>query len=172
MQVTEYLERDSFYCTAATYNLEGAKVPLFSGDVVTVYNYANLNEVNGPNQNANNMTLCARAVNASDYSQLAVAPCFLPNLAAGPYWVLAKADDYEWAIVIGGQPTEEFDDGCTTKQVGVNNAGLWLFSRAPVASKETIQTMHSILEGKGIARSQLYPVAQEGCEYKGAVIKK
>lgn len=171
-QVTEYLQRNTFYCVTATYNQEGATVPGFKGPVVTVYNYANLNKVNGPNQNARNMTLCARAVNSSDYSQLAVAPCFLPNAAAGPYWVIARAPDYAWAIVSGGQPTEQFDDGCTTKQTGINDSGLWLFSRTPVAPDEQITTMKSILEAKGIARSQLLPVAHEGCVYDGAVIKK
>ena len=52
------------YCVAATYNLENATVPFFKGTVVTVYNYANVGAVNGPNQNKNNMTLCARAVDA------------------------------------------------------------------------------------------------------------
>jgi len=172
MQVTQYLELDKFFCTTATYNLEGATVPFFKGDVVTVYNYANENVVNGPNSNAKNMTLCARTVNNSDYSQLAVAPCFLPNYFAGPYWVIDRAPDYAWAIVIGGQPTEVFEDGCTTKQVGTNNAGLWLFSRTPVAPKEQIQTMRTILEKKGIARSQLHPVMHQGCNYTGALIKK
>ena len=45
---------------------------------------ANEGAVNGKNQNANNQTLCARAVDKDDSSKLAVAPCFLPNLLAGP----------------------------------------------------------------------------------------
>merc|ERR1719453_2139326 len=103
-QIVDYQPLSSFYCVAATYDLENAHVPLFHGTVVTVYNYANKDEVNGPNQNANNMTLCARAVNATDSSRLAVAPCFLPNFLAGPYWVLglgtAAHGTYEWAAII------------------------------------------------------------------------
>ena len=84
-------------------------------------------QVNGPLTNAKNMTLCARAVNTTDSSRLAVAPCLLPNILAGPYWILGigKAADgsYDWAVVIGGQPDVKWEDGCTTKESGVNNAG-------------------------------------------------
>ena len=94
----------------------------YSGKVVAVHNYANQNEVNGPIQNKNNMTLCGRAINDEDTSKLAVAPCFLPNFFAGPYWVLGIGTDYRWAIVIGGQPTEQFADGCTTREEGTYNS--------------------------------------------------
>lgn len=123
-QLVQYQQLDDLYCVAATYSLENATVPFFSGTVVTVYNYANVGSVNGPNQNKNNMTLCARAVNAQDSSRLAVAPCFLPNILAGPYWVLgigkAKDGTYDWAVVIGGEPSVKWDDGCTTKEEGTN----------------------------------------------------
>ena len=132
--------------------------------------------MNGPNTNKNNMTLCARAVNATDSSRLAVAPCFLPNILAGPYWVLgigeAKDGTYEWAVVIGGEPTVQHDDGCTTKEEGTNGAGLWLFTRARVAPKAALAKMHALLESKGVARSRLHPVAQKGCAYDGAVLKE
>merc|ERR1711861_27771 len=112
-------------------------------------NYANKDEVNGPLQNANNMTLCARAVDSTDSSRLAVAPCFLPNILAGPYWVLGIGHDevtpgeYAWAVVIGGEPTVQWPDGCTTKESGTNGAGLWLFTREPVASKKQLEAMHA-----------------------------
>ena len=94
-QVESYQPLDSLYCVTATYDLDGATVPFFRGTVVTVYNYGNKGAVNGPNVNKNNMTLCARATNASDTSRLAVAPCFLPNLAAGPYWLLGVGADID-----------------------------------------------------------------------------
>ncbi|EOD10134.1 hypothetical protein EMIHUDRAFT_257821 [Emiliania huxleyi CCMP1516] len=134
-QVLDFQPVTSNYCVAATYNLEGKTVPFFKGKVATVYNYANndqarglaVAEVNGPLTNAKNMTLCARAVNTTDSSRLAVAPCLLPNILAGPYWILGigKAADgsYDWAVVIGGQPDVKWEDGCTTKESGVNNAG-------------------------------------------------
>merc|ERR1712146_686848 len=96
-----------------------------------------------------------------------LAPCFLPNLFAGPYWVLAVGVDddssaYRWAIVIGGEPTKPYEDGCTTKQTGTNGAGLWLFSRSPVASTADMDAMLAVLKAKGVASSQLRDVAQEG----------
>lgn len=175
-QVTGYQPKSALHCVAATYNLEGKSVPFFGGSVASVYNYANLEKVNGANQNPENTILCARSNDDDDTSRLAVAPCFLPNLFAGPYWVLAigkesNSDAYSWAIVIGGQPTERYADGCTTKESGINESGLWLFSRAPVASEETMAAMYQALKDRGIARSRLVPVPQEGCEYEGAFIK-
>ena len=46
------------------------------------------------------------------------------HLPTGP-----SPDNYEWAIISAGPPTESYPDGCTTKLTGVNGAGLWLFSR-------------------------------------------
>lgn len=174
-QIVQYQQPKDFYCVAATYDLRGDTVPFFHGTVVTVYNYANVGAVNGPNQNANNMTLCGRAVNEQDTSKLAVAPCFLPNILAGPYWVIGigeqRSGEYDWAVVIGGEPSVKWDDGCTTKEEGTNGAGLWLFSREPMASKEDMNAMHALLEKKGIARSRLHTVAQAGCKYAGAIRK-
>jgi len=176
-QVVDYQPLSSFFCVAATYNVEGKSVPLFKGTVVTVYNYGNKDTVNGALQNANNMTLCARALNAKDASKLAVAPCFLPNLLAGPYWVIGVGEDegtqgeYSWAVVIGGEPSVQWPDGCTTKEQGTNGAGLWLFTRNPVATEHQLDKMHSLLKSKGIATSRLHSVAQAGCSYHGAVLK-
>ena len=41
-------------------------MPLFSGTVVTVYNYADSDEVNGKPQNSGNTTLCARAAELAE----------------------------------------------------------------------------------------------------------
>merc|ERR1712232_1218423 len=175
-QVTGYQPAQSLYCVTATYAKEtGAQVPFFNGEVVSVYNYANLNAVNGPLQNADNMTLCARLPDPSQPGKLSVAPCFLPNWFAGPYWIIAIGRDsvgkYEWAIVIAGEPTEKFDDGCTTRTKGINGAGLWLFSRVPVAHDATIKSMKDALAAQGISSSQLLEVNQSGCTYTGATIK-
>ena len=163
---------DSLYCVTATYYLdEHRTVPFFSGTVVAVHNYANNGRVNGPNQNDNNMTLCARAVDRDDSSRLAVAPCFLPNLLAGPYWVLGVGSMYEWAVVIGGQPEEKYDDGCTTKETGINNSGLWLFTRDQLPSKDVLDEMHALLKKEGVSTSRLHRVDHEGCRYAGAYRK-
>jgi len=173
-QITGYQPLNSLYCVTATYALEGKKVPFSNDTVITVYNYANEGKVNGKHQNSGNSTLCAREVDAKDPSKLAVAPCFLPDSLAGPYWLLAVGIEegrYTWAIIIGGEPTEQYNDGCTTKTTGINGAGLWLFSRSPVAPEADLAAMQSVLKAEGIATSQLNTVAQEGCKYDGAYIK-
>jgi len=176
-QLTGYQPASALFCVTATYNLEGEKVPFSSDTVATVYNYANKDAVNGKLQNSGNSTLCARIEDPSNPAKLAVAPCFLPNFAAGPYWVMALGTDedtgeYTWAIVIGGEPNVDYDDGCSTKESGINDAGLWLFTRQPVATAAQLDAMHAVLKAKGVAASKLHTVAQEGCNYEGAFIKK
>jgi len=150
-------------------------VPFFNGEVIEVYNQANQGAVNGPLQNDDDQTLCARLQDESDPGRLSVAPCFLPNYFSGPYWIIAIGKNvtgkYDWAVVIGGEPTEKFSDGCTTATTGINGAGLWLFSRTPVASAEAMTSMRAALTAQGISTSQLRQVAQTGCSYNGAYIK-
>ena len=163
---------ESLYCVTATYELDKHRtVPFFGGTVVTVYNQANKGEVNGPLQNGKNMTLCGRAINTEDPSKLGVAPCWLPNYFAGPYWVLGVGEEYEWAVIIGGQPTEKYADGCSTKEEGTYNSGLWLFTRSQLPAQEDLDAMHALLKSQGVATSRLHPVVHEGCKYEGAFIK-
>jgi apolipoprotein D and lipocalin family protein len=182
-QLTGYQPRNSLFCVTATYDFEDAQVPktipflppYWDGTVVSVYNQANLDRVNGPPQNSDNMTLCARLQETAATNKLSVAPCFLPNYLAGPYWILSVGENatgqYDWAIVIGGEPTVPSAEGCTTKQTGTNGAGLWLFSRDPVASEDTMNAMHNELAYKGITNMSLLKVEQDGCTYESAFIK-
>eukprot|EP00928_Gymnodinium_smaydae_P088951 TRINITY_DN72981_c0_g1_i1.p2 TRINITY_DN72981_c0_g1~~TRINITY_DN72981_c0_g1_i1.p2 ORF type:complete len:277 (+),score=74.29 TRINITY_DN72981_c0_g1_i1:162-992(+) len=182
-QITGYQKAESLYCVTATYNLENQKVPKifpgvppwWDGTVVTVYNYANKYRANGPLQNEDNSTLCGRVEDPEEPGKLLVAPCFLPNYLAGPYWIVEIGRDekgaYEWAVVVGGEPTIPFADGCTTQETGVNNAGLWLLSRTPTASEEQLFEMRAALKEKGLSTERLLKVEQEGCNYTGAYIK-
>lgn len=175
-QVTEYLSAADNYCTLATYVANSKKtVPFFGGTVVEVYNYANEQSVNGKNENSEGMVLCARVPDNSQPAKLLVAPCFLPNVLAGDYWVVAAGpsqDNYEWAIVSGGQPTVAgADGGCTTKTTGTNGAGFWLFTRTQVASTATIAEMRSTAQKAGFSLDKLNPVEQSGCSYSGALLK-
>lgn len=110
----------------------------------------------------------------TDVAHLLVAPCFLPDILAGPYWIIGigpSPNNYEWAVVSGGQPTVEYPDGCTTKTSSTNGSGLWIFSREPVLSKEYMADAMNALKMQNYTLSQLKAVPQEGCEYKGAFIK-
>lgn len=170
-QVVEYQPVENNFCTVATYESEGATVPFFGGKVISVYNYGKASAVDGEGVGAvksdDPFTLCARLPDEDKTSELIVAPCFLPNALGGDYWVIAAGpsnDNYEWALVSGGQPDVRYADGCTTGKK-TNGGGLWMFSRKPVADKETIDMMLNVLKEKGYTTSLLNDVVQEGCSY-------
>ena len=173
-QITGYQPRDSLYCVAQTLNETDTHVPFFNGSVLSVYNYGRVGGVNGTLENKNNFTLCARQVNQSDPARIINAPCFLPNIFAGPYWVIAagpRPDFYEWAIVSGGPPTVKYQDGnCSTSLEGTNGSGLWLFTRK-LNGTGFVPTMRSTLLDLGYTTSQLLNVTQDGCDYSQAYIK-
>ena len=136
-QVNGYQPKSDLYCVAATYDINNSvKVPLFKGKVISVYNYANRDKVNGLALGNNSTFLCAREANQNHPEKLSVAPCFLPNLFAGPYWILAAGpspSNYTGAVVIGGQPSIKINNTCTTKETGINNSGLWIFTHEKIA---------------------------------------
>eukprot|EP00494_Astrolonche_serrata_P028036 UN28301 len=124
-QVTYYLPKEDNYCVRAIYNTEKKTVPFFDGRVISVFNYANADKVNGKNVNDDNQILCARLPNESEPAKLLVAPCFLPNqfLKNADYWIVAagpSSDNYEWAIISGGEATTPAEDGLCT-----NDYGFW-----------------------------------------------
>ena len=176
-QITGYQPREALYCVAQTLNESNRSVPFFNGPVIDVYNYGRVGGVNGTFENMDNFTLCARQANSSNPAEILNAPCFLPNILAGPYWVLAagpSSNNYSWAIVSGGQPTVRYSDGnCSTKLTGTNGAGLWLFTRNPFGGYafDSVRLMRSILVEKGITTSHLLNVTQRGCNYSEAFIK-
>merc|ERR1711904_195185 len=178
-QLTGYQQPKDLFCVATTYIAEKKTVPFFSGEVLSVYNYENLDKVNGQAQGAttgkDSIVICARQKDPSKPGELLVAPCFLPNILAGPYWVGAvgpTTDNYEWAVVSGGQPTEQYSDGCTTKQTGTNGSGFWFLTRAKIASKATIAAQESAAKALGFTLSQMHDVAQQGCTYHDAKVLK
>ena len=174
-QVNAYQSEDELYCVTATYNIDNkSKVPFFDGKVISVYNYANYEKINGEPIGINQV-LCAREPDPKNPEKLIVSPCYLPNLLGGPYWILAvgpKSNQYDWAIVIGGQPNDRVSNTtCTTSENTINNSGLWIFSREPVMEKNKIDILRDILLKNNISTSKLRNVPQKDCNYKGAFIK-
>lgn len=168
-QITSYLPLRENYCVTAKYELSDKKIIGYNGIVLNVYNYANLDMVNGKNANKHNQVLCARIPNINISSKLLVAPCFLPNYFGGDYWVIAAgphSNNYEWALVSGGQPTVHYDDGCTTKTTGSNGAGLWYFTRNQIVNNSIIEKLDKIAQYNGYTLSQLHDVNQTNCLYK------
>jgi hypothetical protein len=176
-QVTGYQPPEALNCVAQTINTTNHTVPFYNGTVLSVYNYGRVGGVNGTQENGRNFTLCARQVNESTPARLLNAPCFLPNIFAGPYWVLAagpQSANYSWAIVSGGSPNIRYPDGnCSTSLNGTNGSGLWLFTRdryGNIADKY-VEQMRSWLIGHGVTVSQLMNVSQTGCNYNGSYLK-
>jgi lipocalin len=92
---------------------------------------------------------------------------FFNPFLLGPYWVIAAGptyDNYEWALVSGGQPTIPTENGCRTG-TSTNGSGLWIFSRTQVAPKWQIELVREIAEKNGFDISVLQTVQQEGCTY-------
>lgn len=172
-QEVEYQKRDSFYCVTATYNIEPNRtVPLFKGNVISVYNYANHGSVNGPPTNTKDGTvLCAKQVFPKDTSKLVVSPCNVIGPFGGPYWIVGVGMDYSWLVVSGGQPKQAYENGCTTQINATNNAGLWIFSRYPVIPPKDLYHAKYRLKELGYTLDFLLPVEQNGCSYKNAFIK-
>lgn len=176
-QINGYQANNTLYCVAQTLNESSTYVPFFGGPVLSVYNYANIDNVNGAPMNKDNFTLCARQVNSSRPSQILNGPCWLPNIFAGPYWVIDAGPspyNYSWAIISGGPPTVEYPDGnCTTSEKGVNGSGLWLLTRDNTVEnvRYYVSVMRERLKMMGYTLSKLLPVKQIGCSYTGAFIK-
>jgi len=118
--------------------------------------------------------LCASLTDNKEPSKLAVAPCFLPTIAGGKYWVMGFGStsdgQYEWAMISGGSPTQKYDDGCTTG-TGYFNSGLWIFSRKPFLSEEKLAEAKALLVNKGYTLQLLKKVRQADCSYSNTYIK-
>jgi Bacterial lipocalin len=166
--VNFYLPQRLNYCVRADYNVRDR--PTFPwGYTVDVRNQAQ--DKDGKLQGGN---LCAYQTDLESGQQpgkLAVAPCFLPKMFAGPYWVLLYNEEKGYALISGGQPsTPSYDDkdgnfiGCRTGK-GINDAGLWIFSRSPVRDQEMIDFVRGMAVEMGIDVTVLNDVNHEGCTY-------
>merc|ERR1719330_158590 len=90
----EYLPADSNNCVTANYVLK--ENPEFWGWTITVQNRAKYD-----NGTLFGGDICAVSADANDPAKLKVAPCFLPTLFGGPYWVLAHNVAEGYAVVSG-----------------------------------------------------------------------
>jgi len=159
--VTQYLPITQNFCVKAEYSLLPAtswKTLLF-GYKVQVHNVAQNAE--GVIQDSGD-TLCAGPDSSGDPAKLQVAPCFLPSFFAGPYWVIAFNATEGYALVSGGQPTVETENGCTSGD-GVNDSGLWIFTNAQVRDQEVVDKVRGIAVEQGFDLVVLNDVDQTNC---------
>jgi lipocalin len=176
-QLNTYQSEEFNFCITATYELGRKK---WGRDAITVMNIANKGSINTPTA-GNGPSLCAYL--DDEPAKLKVAPCFLPPIFAGQYWVASLAVDYSWAIVVGGQPDQDGECAdenlCTTREAGIipflptlgNGQGLWFLTRDQNASDAILASMEAAAEAAGICTANMLPVVHEGCLYEGVTIK-
>jgi len=164
----KYLPVDQNYCVYAEY-----KKTTDTG--LHVHNYANEGGVNGKVEDSDQAVkllggICAEITDANQPAKLSVGPCRLPTFTYGPYWIIAAGpthDNYEYALVSGGQPTNETPNGCSTG-TGINGSGLWIFSRSQERNETLVNLMRGVAKEQGFDISVLNNVKQAGCLYKPA----
>jgi len=105
--------------------------------------------------------LCAKVIDKMT-GKLGVAPCFMPNGIAGPYWVIAYSDSEGYALISGGPPFKSASGGCQTGE-GVNGAGLWIFTRRQQRDEALVQKVRKIAASKGFDLSVLNDIGQSEC---------
>jgi lipocalin len=152
---TLYLPKGRNFCVTAEYSILDA--PTVWGYTVGVRN-SDRNEQGDEREG----DLCAYS-EAETPSKLAVAPCFLPKIAAGPYWVVAYDEAEGYALVSGGQPTIPGDNGGCKTGRGVNNSGLWIFSRSRQRDEALINKVRALAVDAGFDTSVLEDVDQRNC---------
>jgi len=158
--VNTYLPEENFYCVKASY--EQKRRPTFPWRyTIGVNNVASEGSVDG---NVVGGDLCAYETDSSNPAKLAVAPCFLPRIVAGDYWVIAYDEQEGYALISGGQPTIQTPEGCKTGS-GINDSGLWVFSRGQQRNETLVDKVRAIAKDQGFDLSVLKNVVQEGCVY-------
>jgi len=169
-----YTPLDRNRCVTAQYNIKDDSGPWWTrswwGYTVDVFNYA---EDEGGSSAGGK--LCAD-YDESTPSMLKVAPCFLPQLVAGPYWIVAhRRGDDGYALVSGGQPAEVVDgeadcgpdgtEACCKTGDGINNSGLWILTRRANPGAALVEEVRVIAKEKGFATSVLFEVTHdENCD--------
>jgi len=161
--VTKYSPPEQNYCVSARYAERNR--PTFPWRyTVNVQNQARLGSTDGRLVGG---PLCAYNTDSKDPAKLAVAPCWLPKKFSGDYWVIRYNEDDGYAIISGGQPTiPSGNSGLCKTGTGINQSGLWFFSRSPDRNETLISLLNDIAQNEeGFDTSVLSPVDQVGCVY-------
>jgi len=164
--ITPYTPLSRAYCSYAQYTiLEEDNDRTFWGYIVGVDNYAEDAEGNRSEENVNGF-LCA-AQSRIEPGKLTVAPCFLPRIFGGPYWIVAYNEERGYSLVSGGQPRIETEFGCRTTTKTINGSGLWLLTRNATRDEDLIDEVKAIGTELGLDTSSnvLNTVVHENCSY-------
>jgi len=117
--------------------------------------------------------------NSQSSSKATVGPTFLPKIFYGDYFIMAAntyeslqtqsfltsdTNNYELAIISGGEPKIETENGCTTGVGSNNNKGLWILSRKQIITNDQRMQILNIVKELGYDITLLLPVKQSGCK--------
>lgn len=162
-----YLPQDRNFCVRAQY-AKKAKRNLLGWDL-NVHNRDQ--EIDGTIHDSTVDTktgLCAHIVDGAN-GKLEVAPCFLPPLLSGPYWIVRHYTDggreNEWALVVGGQPTIPTSDGLCKTGTGINNSGLWILTRSQKRVPALLEDAKEVALKNGIDTAVLNDIDQTNCTF-------
>merc|ERR1712217_693393 len=79
--------------------------------------------------------------------------------------VLAYNEEEGYALISGGQPTIKTDNGCKTG-TGINNSGLWIFTREAFPAAGLVEKVRGLAAAQGFDLSVLVDIRHEGCNYQ------
>ena len=77
---------------------------------------------------------------------------------------MAYDEDKGYALITGGQPYIETQNGLCRTGNGYNNSGIWIFLRSQERDEDLIQEVRDIALGQGIDVSVLMDVDQVNCD--------
>lgn len=154
---TSYLPTSQNFCVSAEYTV--LKKQTLLGYDIKVRNIAY--EKSGKIHDSGDL-IYAKIVDAKS-GKLEVAPSFLPPALSGDYWVIAYDEAEGYALVSGGAPTLEGQGGLCRTGTGVNEAGLWIFTRAQIRNDDLVLKVRGIAQQKGFDLSVLNDVDQSHC---------
>merc|ERR1712039_673564 len=146
---TLYLPKAQNYCVSARYTVLQKKTLL--GYDIKVRNVAY--EKDGKIHDSGDL-IYAKIIDAKS-GKLEVAPSFLPTGLAGDYWVIVYDESAGYALVSGGAPKIDGQGGLCRTGTGVNQAGLWIFTRQQARNEALVQKVRGIAAGKGFDTSVL-----------------
>jgi lipocalin len=159
-QVNRYLPEDRFFCVRADYEKKRW------WELPWQYSIRVNNQAQDADGNIFGADFGLYAyVRGPENAQLAVSPGFLPRAFAGDYWVIAYNEADGYALISGGQPTVPTTDGKCKTGDGINESGLWIFTRQQTVSDDLVERVRGIAEEQGFDTSVLKEVIQEGCTY-------
>jgi hypothetical protein len=157
--VINFHPADHFYCNTAEFGLR-EKTTLLGYDMKVTYNAENA--AGKPLGPLIPKTLCAKwkTGEAVIEGKAVIAPCFVPSMWAGDYWVVAFGKDEDWALVSGGAPNLKGTDGCKTNSL---DGGLWIFTRDQHRNESLVQKVRGVAKDQGFDLSVLLDTNHTSC---------